>query len=125
MRQIFEVYKEQPKRQLQTYSSTKSLKKSSSKGNLKRQSSSPYLTLDSRSRLNRSVSPKRKNKSIDIFCLKSSSSGINIRSKMGTTFQSLKQTGTSTADKFIKRKEKENSAAFLKKKKMAYNYLRP
>ena len=45
VRQIFELYKEHPKRQLQSYSSAKSLKKTHSKGNLKRQSSSPYLMM--------------------------------------------------------------------------------
>ena len=82
--------------------------------------------MDSRSRLNRSTSPKRKHKSIDLLCLHSPNSGIKMRSKMGTSFQSLKHTltPTSTADKFIKRKDKENAATFLKKKKLAYNYLK-
>lgn len=65
LRQIFEVYKE-VKRPLHSYSSAKSLKKSTSKGSLKRQSSSPYIQVvdTSHTKISRSKSPKRKNKSM-------------------------------------------------------------
>ena len=99
LRQIYEVYKE-VKRPLQSYSSAKSLKKSASKGSLKRQSSSPYLHLvDSNnnvhSKISRSKSPKRKNKSLETVKSKHNSSSMsNIRTKLGTTFDSIKKSKT-------------------------------
>jgi hypothetical protein len=90
IRQIFDLYKE-VKRPLQSYSSTKSLKKTTSKSSLKRQNSSPYLQLDSSggrlSKFSVSKSPKRKNKSIDIMKLKNHNMGtVATRSKLGGTF---------------------------------------
>jgi hypothetical protein len=82
------VYKE-VKRPLQSYSSAKSLKKSSSKGNLKRQASSPYMQIidTNHAKISRSKSPKRKNKSVDNFKLKNSSIGhVGVRSKLGASF---------------------------------------
>ena len=129
IRQIYEVYKE-VKRPLQSYSSTKSLKKSSSKGNLKRQSSSPYITLiESNNRKgSRSKSPKRKNKSVDMMKLKThNTSHVGVRSKLGASFESVKK---STGDLFSQmhpsyKRDKENKESqFLKKKKMVYAYLK-
>jgi hypothetical protein len=101
------------KKPLQSYSSTKSLKKTSSKTTLKRQNSSPYLHLDSGSRQNKlsiSKSPKRKNKSIDMIKLRNYNAGtVATRSKFGGTFSSLKK---STGDLFTQmsdfKKDKEN-----------------
>ena len=111
LRQIFEVYKE-VKRPLQTYSSAKSLKKSTSKGSLKRQSSSPYMNVvdSNHSKISRSKSPKRKNKSIDSIKLKNNNiSQVNIRTKLGTTFDTSKK----SSDLFSQlhhsyKKDKEN-----------------
>lgn len=116
LRQIFEVYKE-VKKPLQTYSSSKSLKKSSSKGNLKRQSSSPYIQVvdtnhTSFNKISRSKSPKRKNKSMESRKLKDNSFGkVGIRSKFGASFESVKK---STGDIFSQmhpsyKKDKENT----------------
>ena len=95
------MYKE-TKRPLQSYSSAKSLKKNPSKGNLKRQSSSPYLQLADTSntshskfsKISRSKSPKRKNKSLDNIKLKNSGSVLGIRPKLGATLESMKKSTT-------------------------------
>ena len=96
---------------MQSYSSAKSLKKSTSKASLKRQNSSPYLQLDSGSRPSKfsvSKSPKRKNKSIDIIKLNNHNAGtVATRNKLGGTFSSLKR---STGDLF-------NQMSFFKKDK--------
>jgi hypothetical protein len=96
---------------LQSYSSAKSLKKSTSKTSLKRQNSSPYIQLDSCSRPSKffvSKSPKRKNKSIDIIRLKNFNAGtVATRNKLGGTFSSLKK---STGDLF-------NQMSYFKKDK--------
>jgi len=92
IRQIYDHYKE-VKKSLPSYSSVKSLKKSSSKSSLKRQSSSPYLHVEAASKVSRSKSPKRKNKSVDMMKLKSiNTTHIPSRSKkLGTSFESLKK----------------------------------
>lgn len=86
---------------MQSYSSAKSLKKTTSKASLKRQNSSPYLQLDSAGRNSKfsvSKSPKRKNKSIDIIKLKNYNAGtVATRNQLGGTFSSLKK---STGDLF-------------------------
>lgn len=130
VRQIYEVCKE-VKKPLQSYSSAKSLKKTLSKPNLRRQSSSPYLrAIDSSMRKpSRSKSPKRKNKSVDIIKLKNHNlSQVGVRSKFGVSFENVKK---STGDIFNKlphytyKKDKENNQSqFLKKKKIAYAYLK-
>lgn len=132
IRQIYEVFKE-VKKPLQTYSSAKSLKKSSSKRSLKRQSSSPYIQVEHNNtchtKISRSKSPKRKNKSIDSIKLKSNNvSQVGIRSKFGTSFDSVKR---STGDVFSPvhptyKKDKQNvkESQFLKKKKLVYAYLK-
>lgn len=110
------------------------MKKSSSKGNLKRQSSSPYIqvvdsTHTSHTKISRSKSPKRKNKSLESRKLKDSNFGkVGIRSKFGASFESVKK---STGDIFTQmhhpsnKKDKENrEGAFLKKKKLVYAYLK-
>jgi hypothetical protein len=99
------------KKPLLSYSSTKSLKKTTSKTSLKRQNSSPYLQLDSAGRHSKfsvSKSPKRKNKSIDIIKLKNYNAGtVATRTKLGGTFSSLKK---STGDLF-------NQMSYMKKDK--------
>lgn len=84
------------KKPLQSYSSVKSLKKSNSKANLKRQASSPYLQVidNSHTKISRSKSPKRKNKSVDIMKIKNggmSQVGVGVRSKLGVSFESMKK----------------------------------
>lgn len=76
------------KKPLQSYSSSKSLKKCSSKTTLKRQNSSPYLTLDSNnSKIIKNKSPKKKNKSVEIMKFKNvSQSTIGGRKKLGASF---------------------------------------
>lgn len=83
MRQIYELYRE-VKRPLVSYSSSKSLKKGSGKPLLKRQNSSPYLLMEAASKVSRSKSPKRKNKSVDITKLKQNCP--NVRKKLGNSF---------------------------------------
>lgn len=92
IRQIYDHYKE-VKKPLQSYSSAKSLKKSNSKASLKRQSSSPYLHAETVSKVSRSKSPKRKNKSVDMMKLKSvNTTYVPFRNKkFGTSFESLKK----------------------------------
>jgi hypothetical protein len=78
--------------------------------------------MEAASKVSRSKSPKRKNKSVDAGKLKQSCP--NVRRKLGASFESLKK---STADTFAPhlRKEKENKESlFLKKKKMVYTYLK-
>lgn len=83
------------KKLLQSYSSSKSLKKSSSKSSLKRQNSSPYLQIDSKIK---PKSPMRKNKSLDRIKLKHDNiSFVATRKKPGTNFESIKK---STGDLF-------------------------
>lgn len=98
---------------MQTYSSAKSLKKSTSKGSLKRQASSPYMTIinPNHTKVSRSKSPKRKNKSMDLIKLKNSNmSTVGVRNKLGASFESLKK---STGNLFNQmpvsyKKDKEN-----------------
>lgn len=130
MRQIYEIYKE-VKRPLQSYSSAKSLKKTQSKPNLRRQSSSPYLrVIDSSLRKpSRSKSPKRKNKSIDMIKMKNHNlTQVGVRSKFGVSFDNVKKSSGdifSQMPHYTYKKDKENhQSQFLKKKKIAYAYLK-
>ena len=74
------------------------------------------------------MSPKRKNKSIDMLKLKKGNIGqVGVRNKLGASFESLKK---SSGDLFTMmhpsyKKDKENKESlFLKKKKVVYAYLK-
>ena len=81
-----------------------------------------------RSKISRSKSPKRKNKSLDRIKLKNSNS-IGVRSKFGGSFESMKKSSGGDAFNYMNMSQKGNKEnhkenQFLKKKKLVYAYLK-